>query len=323
MRSIKLPLWSKKLLGLDPVPAPGHVFAIDRERVRYAYFARDNGDLSFREYHTEELGNSAFQSGPLGGPVRDIDQFAQAFGALVERIPQAPQEASLVLPDQWLRVAFTDIEEFPRGTSREDVLRFKLRRMVPFRVEDLRVNAVEAPSLDGSGGQRRFLLGFAIETLLAQLEATLDQHGVSVGQLSNEGLSLLPVMEPILGGGLSAVVHATPGSYTLIVTQSAQPVLHRFKTLPEDPETRARLVPRELLLTRNYLRQEVKGRRLGELILVAPSEEQNSWKSWVEEAFEHPVRSIGDEWPELSGTVTGVSSWQVAPLLGAAARGVY
>lgn len=305
------------------MPAPGHVIAIDREHVRYAYFARDNGELSFREFHSEELGDSAFHDGPFGGPVRDIDRFAQAVGSLVERIPQGPHEASLVLPDQWLRVAFTEIEEFPRGTPREDVLRFKLRRMVPFRVEDLRVSSVEVPALDGSGGERRYLLGFGLEILLAQLEATLDQYGVRIGQVSNEGLSLLPVMQPILGGGVSAVVHVTPGSYTLIVTQSGQPVLHRFKTLPEDPETRARLVPRELRLTRDYLRQEAKGRRLSELILAAPAQEQDSWKHWVEDAFEHPVRAMGDEWPELPGSVVGVPSWHVAPLLGAATRGIY
>ena len=323
MRSIKLPSWSKRLLGLDPVPVPGHVFAVDRERIRYAFFARENGDLSFREYHSEELGSGTFHDGPLGGAVRDIDRFAKALGSLIQRIPQTPEEASLVLPDQWLRVAFTDIEEFPRGTAREDVLRFKLRRMVPFRVEDLRVRAVEVPSLHGSGSRSRFLLGFGIEALLAQLEATLDQHGVRSGQLSNEGLSLLPIMKSTLGGGMSAVVHVTPVSYTLIVTQAAQPVLHRFKELPGDQQTRARLVPRELLLTWNYLREELKGRRLGELILVAPDEEQASWTTWVEDAFEHPVRSMGDEWPELPGTVQGVPSWRVASLLGAAARGIY
>ena len=284
-------------MGLDPVPPPGHVLAVDGQSLRYAFFARDNGDLSFQEYQIQDLGGEAFHEGPLGGAVRDIDRFAQAVGSLMERVSQRPSEVSVVLPDRWLRVVFTDIEEFPRGTPKEEVLRFKLRRLVPFRVEDLRVRAVEVPALDGSGGRHRYLLGFAIDSLLAQLEATLKQHDILAGHLSNESLSLLPTLAPLLGGGLAGVVHVTPGSYSLVVTQSTLPVLHRFKQLPSDRETRARLVPRELALTRDYLRQEVKGRRLGEFVLVAPEEEQVEWKSWVEQAFEHPVRAIGEEYP--------------------------
>ena len=323
MRSIKLPSWSKRLFGLDPVPVPGHVFAVSREHLRYGFFNRENGELAFNEYHSEDLGEGAFHDGPLGGAVRDIDRFTQTFGSLMDRISLTPEEASLVVPDQWLRVAFTDVEEMPRGSDRDAILRFKLKRLVPFRVEDLRLSAVEVPALDANGGRRRLLLGFGVETLLAQLEATLEQHGVTVGHVSNEGLSLLPALAPVLGGGLSGVVHVTSNSFTLVVTQGTQPVLHRFKTLGPDHETRARLVPRDLLLTRDYLRQEVKGRRLGELILVAPEEEQASWQGWLEGAFESPVRSLGEQWPVLPGTVAGVPSWQTVSLLGAASRGVY
>lgn len=316
-------MWTRKILGFDPDPAPGHVFAVEPDAVRYARFERVGPELLLREYQSESLGGEAFQQGPLGGPVRDIDRFSQAVGELVGPLPEQPAEASLVVPDAWLRVAFTTIEEFPRGTSREDVLRFKLRRMVPFRVEDLRIGAVEVPALAGGSGERRFMLGFAIEVLLAQLEAVFDQHGVGIGQVSNAGLSLLPVLEPLLGSGLSAVVIVTADSYTILVTESARPALHRFKSIPGDHEARARLVPRELRLTRDYLRQEVMGRRLDQLVLVASVDEQMWWKTWVEEAFDHPVRSLSEESSEVAGSVDGVPLWQGAPLLGAAARGVY
>ena len=228
MRSTKLPLWSRKLLGLTPVAAPGHVFSVSREELHYGLFGGEGDEIAFREYHSESLGNGAFQDGPLGGAVRDIDRFAESVQSLVDRIPVRPEEASLIVPDQWLRVAFTDFEEMPSGTDRNAVLRFKLKRLVPFRVEDLRLDAVEVPTLDDSSGRRRLLLGFGIETLLAQLEATFEQHGISLGQISNEGLSLLPALAPVLGGGLSGVVHVTAGSYTVVVTLGVQPVLHHL-----------------------------------------------------------------------------------------------
>ena len=42
----------------------------------------------------------------------------------------------------------------------------------------------------------------------------------------------------------------------------------------------------------------------------------------LEEVFELPVRSLVAEWPEIPGHVTGVSTSDSAPLLGAALREV-
>jgi len=315
-------LWSKRLLGLDPQPVSGHVFAVDGQRVRYAYFAGDVGDLECREFHSQPLAEGTFQDGPLGGPVRDVEAFVTNLKSLLERIPQRPAEMSLVLPDEWLRVTFAELGSLPRGANREDVLRFKLKRLVPYRVEDLRLAEAEVPALTGSESGRRFLLGFGNASLLTQIETAFEGLGVTAGHLSNEGLSVLPALAPILKGALAGVVYVTETSYTLIVTQDARPTLHRFKVLAADDAARGRLVPRDLRLTRSYVRQEVKGRRLGELILIAPQSESGRWKAWLEDAFEHPVRSLSEEQPELPGTVTGVPSWESAPLLGAASRGI-
>lgn len=309
-------------MGLDPVPVPGHVFSIDGERLRYGRFGRDGGELEVREYHSEELGEGTFLEGPLGGPVRDSDRFSHSLDGLMSRLSEVPEAASLVVPDKWLRVVFTDLEKLPRGTNREDILRFKLKRLVPFRVEDLRVSAVATPALEGSNRTERLILGFGIETLLRQLEDGLGRHGVVVGSLSNEGLGVLPALAPMLRGGLGGVVHVSRTSYSLIVTLDGRPVLHRFKSLEVDPEARSRFVPRDLGLTYSYLRKEIKGRRLGELVLVASTEEEPSWKDWLEQAFEHQVRSLNEELPELPGAVSGVPTWDALPLLGAASRGV-
>ena len=244
--------------------------------------------------------------------------------ALLEKLSQVPRAASLVVPDQWLRVAFTGMEKLPRGTDTDDVLRFKLKRLVPFRVEDLRVSAAEVPSLEaGRESEKRLILGFGIEALLGQLEEAFEKSGVTIGHISNSSLALLPALASILRGCLGVVAHVCSGSYSLILTVDGSPVLYRFKSLGADPETRKRLVPRDLGLASSFVRQELKGRRLGELALVAPAEDTQVWKRWLEEAFERPVRSLVEEWPEPAGAVTGIPSWRVLPLLGAASRGVY
>jgi hypothetical protein len=305
------------------MPVPGHVFSVDANRLRYAQFNRVDGALVLGETHLEELQPDEFVNGPLGGQIRDIDRFGHSLERLLSRMPVVPEAASLVVPDRWLRVGFTELEKLPRGTEIDDVLRFKLKRLVPFRVDDLRVASAEVPGLDaGQNRPKRLILGFGIEALFTQLEKCFGGRGVSIGHLSCESLAVLPALEAILRGCLGIVAYVTSSSYSLVLTSDALPVLHRFKPLGADEPSRQRLTPRDLGLTASFVRRELKGRRLGEAVLVAAPENEETWRGWLEEAFEHPVRTVSQQFPHLPGGSTDVAAWDTLTLLGAASRGV-
>jgi hypothetical protein len=302
---------------------PGHVFAIDSERLRYGYFTPEEGQLMFREYHSEPLGRELFHQGPLGGPIRDPDNFRKALEALIARISQRVDSGSLVVPDHWLRVSFAELDEAPRGADPEEVARFKLKRLVPFRVEDLRLAKTEVPALhDGSRGQR-LLLGFGVEALFEQLESGFERHDIKIGHISNEGLSLLSALKPALrGSDAVAVVYATSAAHTVMVARRGEPILHRFKQVGGGRSNREYLVPKDLRLTRTFVGEQLNGHKIAQLILVAPAEEEMHWRGWLETAFELPVRPLTEDWPELPGSVTGVPIHESTPLLGAALREV-
>jgi len=92
----------------------------------------------------------------------------------------------LVVPDAWLRVSFSEITDVPRqAEARDEVLRWKLRRLVPFRVDELRVNAAEVAPLPVQEEPRRLLLGFGVEQLLAQIEDAFAAHHVHIGRIAD------------------------------------------------------------------------------------------------------------------------------------------
>ncbi len=297
------------------------MFAVDGECLRYARFWVEPRGLELREYLIEELEPGLFPDGPLAGPARDVQRLEEALQALLERSGVTVSEASLVLPDRWLRVASTAGDDVPRGRrERAEVIRFKLRRLVPFRVEDLRVADIEAAA--GPDGARRLLLGFASEALLTQLEDLFAANGVRIGQLSNEGLSLLSALRAALGGQETGLVlHATHDSYSVVVAKKGMPILHRFKSHSR-AEPAWDLVARDLTLTRRFVAAQSEAATLGEVILVAPPESEAGWRRTLEAAFELPVRSVASEWGDIPGTVEGVPVEQAAPLLGAAGREV-
>lgn len=328
MRSTKLPSWIESALGFDPVPSPPHVFSLDGERLRYGQFARDRHGFRLRVFRERPLPRDPFQHGPLGGPLRDPMGFRTLVGELVKAIPGGGvREASLVLPDAWLRITFTESGDLPSSADAlDEVLRWKLRRLVPFRVDDLRIGATEVSPVPGQEEPRRLLLGFAVEQLLAQVEEAFTAAGVRIGQVSNTSLSLLAAVEPSAPRTFSALVLVGDEGYTLIFSRAGEPVLHRYKGFTGNlPETsRASFVGRDLRLTRNFLDEHFPGAAIASVLLLAPPELEPAWLDRLEEGLGAPAAPVdGRHLPPLRAEESNVPPWRsLAPMLGAARQEV-
>jgi hypothetical protein len=304
---------------------PPHVFGIDRERLFYGQFPRVNGSgPQVGEFRSVELEEDSFAEGPLGGLVREPADFQRSIETLVRTIAAPITEASLVLPDEWLRLAFTEVEELPRKPSeREEILRWKLKMQVPFRVEDLRLSSAEVPGLDESASDQRLLLSFGINQLLDQIEAAFDKAGIRVGHISNQSMSLLNALTGALESTrLAAVALVSQASYSLLVASRGAPVLHRFKSYQSElpKESVRRFVERDLRLTRNYLNERLGIDTVQRIVLICPDHDQTTWQDWLTEVFEVRPSLLAEEWPFLRTAAPGASPSQLAPLLGAAYR---
>ena len=325
MRSIKLPSWSEKLLGLDPRAVPPHVFGIDAGKLCYGLFPR-NGGVQFGEYHSVEVPPDSFSDGPLGGTIREPAVFRQLLDSLMAKISMPVTEGSLVLPDDWLRLSFSEAEALPRAPAeREEVLRWKLKRQVPFRVEDLRLMAVEVPPLEQQEEPNRLLMEFGSEQLLEQLEDVFDRAGVHIGHVTNRSLSLLTALRSALEGfGAAAVALVAQDAYSLLIVSRGEPVVHRFKSYHTDLpiEAMRRFVLRDLRLTRTFLNEKMGEVEVQRAVLISPADSEEIWGAWLEEVFEAPVQRLRQEWPFLRDAVPGVAAYEMAPLFGAACREV-
>jgi hypothetical protein len=318
-----------RLLGFDPVPAPPHVVLLDERRLRYGQFLRDRQGFRFRAWREAALPRDAFHHGPLGGPLRDPAAFGQIAAALVQGLPGL-RDASLVVPDSWLRVTFTESGELPKaGEARDEVLRWKLRRLVPFRVEELRLGATEVSPLPGQEEPRRLLLGFAVDQLLAQVEDAFAAQGVRLGRITNNSLALLAALEQDAGaaGSFTALVVVEDAGYTLVFARGGEPVLHRYKSftgaLPE--AARASFVARDLKLTRNFLDENFPGSGIGGLLLSAPPELEPLWIDRLAEGLGRPAVPLdGRHLPAVRAEDgSPVPPWRdLAPMLGAARQEV-
>ncbi len=237
----------------------------------------------------------SFHTGMLGGTLHEPRQFAELVASLVRELTSAPKTAALVLPDSWIRLAFAPGGDLPApGPQRDEALRFKLRRLVPFRVDDLRVSGVEVPSL--GEGPPRVLLGFGLEALLAQVEEAFRAAGVSLGLLTSASLAALGALatEPE-AEQLTALALVDADSYTMVFARGGVPVLYRHKVLTAELEsaTQGSLVSRDLRLTRSFIEEQLPGSRLSRVLLVAPPEEIGPWQEWLARGLETTIEPLG------------------------------
>lgn len=312
------------------MPAPPHAFSLDGRRLRYGQFVRDRQGFRLRNWRQAALPPDAFHAGLLGGPLRDPAAFTALVGGLIQGVTGI-RDASLIVPDAWLRVSFSEITDVPKQAEpRDEVLRWKLRRLVPFRVDELRVGAAEVEPLPVQEEPRRLLLGFGVEQLLAQVEDAFAAHHIRIGRITSSSLALLSAVEipagTSSGGGFSAVVQVESEGYTLIFARGGEPVLHRYKPftggMPEGPQVA--FVTRDLKLTRNFLHENFPGSTLDPVLLLAPPEEEQNWMERLREglgegtAIPSVIPIDGRALPSLRSEDPVAPPWrEIAPMLGA------
>ena len=319
MRSTRSLSWIERLLGFAPVPPPPHVFSLGPTELRYAFLQRGPQGLVLEDERIVELPNDTFVSGVLGGPLREARPFFEAVGELVQRLPRKIHEASLVLPDTWLRLTFTELAELPRQTAmREEVLRFKLKRLVPFRVDDLRVKASLVTPFPDQAEPLRVLLGFSIEPLMAQIEDAFAAAGVHLGSVTNTTLATLASVDPLMHENqLVALLVVHPDAYTLSYMKDGEPVIYRYKAFSEGGVD-ADSVARDLRMTESFVRRHFPNAPIARAFFVTPPEHEDLWSRWIGDELGAPLEQLGYGHFSLLRARPATSWLAMAPLLGAA-----
>ncbi len=290
-----------------------------------AQFVRTGGARA--ELHAvrrRELPAETFQEGTLGGPLREPATFHDCLADFRDAARDATgaetRTAALVVTDRWLRLTFADLEDVPRNAQqREEALRFKLRRQVPFRVEELRVRGARTGGRGGSS--RRFMIAFGIEHVLAQLEDSFRRVGIHIGMVTNGSLAAAHAMREA-GGAANAflLLLAQHDGYSLLAHTPDGPALYRYKHMDPalPPDVASQLAVRDLLLTRSFIEERsVFGNGLpGKVEMLAPRELRPEWQERIDRGLGLRARLPEDQSSSRVGSA-GLALEQALPMLGA------
>ena len=174
--------------------------------------------------------------------------------ALAELDPKS-RAVTLVLPDTAVRVFVLDFDSLPAKSAEAiPVLRFRLRKMVPFDVEPA---ALSYQVLVEGEGNVKVLATIMPGPVLAEYETAVREAGYEPGVVlpsSLASLAALDSLEPVLAANLSGQ------ALTTSITSGQD--LHLFRTvdLPEDHEARAAEIQRSIAVAAAYYEDKLAGR---------------------------------------------------------------
>jgi type IV pilus assembly protein PilM len=259
----------------------------------------------------------AFQPLPAGALVPGIGEpnlrapeaVANAIRSTLGQISPRTRAVTLVLPDTVVRVFVLDFDALPgKAAEAYSVLRFRLRKMVPFEVEHA---GLSYQVLTETKTECKALAAIIPGLILAEYEAAVRAAGYEPGAVLPSSLAALETidsMEAVLIANLS------PLALTTSIANGQDLLLYRTLDLPEDPGLRIEEVRRGIAVAAAYYedRLQMRPRQLYYAGVIGAED----FGHWIDE----PELTVVDLAPRPeTGAATVLGSTNIAGVAGALA----
>jgi|ERR1017187_5812832 type IV pilus assembly protein PilM len=249
-------MWNKSKSGVPGGARPPAAVEITPEGVLAAALPGKNQDPV---YAFAPLRPGTLLPG-IGEPnLREPRAVADAIRAVLGDVSPRTRAVTLVVPDTSVRVFVLDFDSLPANAAEAvPVLRFRLRKMVPFDVEHA---GVSYQILSQDKTECRVLAAVLPGPILAEYENAVRAAGYEPGVVlpsSLAALAALETTEPVLAACLSGL------SLTTSITSDQDLLLYRTLDLPEDPAQRLTEVQRDIAVAAAYFEDKLatRSRRL-------------------------------------------------------------
>jgi hypothetical protein len=222
------------------------VLRVRRERRRLVVAA-----AAVMELPPGTLSLSLTQPNIVDGP-----RFRQAVHGALERAGiLGGARVALVLPDTAARVALVPAVEVPARKAAEidELLRFRLRKSIPFEVREARVAYAAA----GDGAADTIVVATAFGPVVDQYEEACRSLGLEPGLVEIAGLALVRAAFPAPAFGDALLVNWDEGYVTLVLARNGWPIL--LRTLSGAAVGSPGDVVREVSSTLIYYRERLGG----------------------------------------------------------------
>ncbi len=205
----------------------------------------------------------AFEAMPAGALVPGIGEpnlrapeaVANAIRNALGQVSPRTRAVTLVLPDTVVRVFVLDFDSLPvKAADAISVLRFRLRKMVPFDVEHA---GLSYQVLSESKTEVTVLAAVIPAAILQEYETAIRQAGYEPGAVLPSSLAALAAVD-----SMHAVITANMSKLALTtsIAQGQDLLLYRTLDLPEEPSLRLEEVQRGIAVAAAFYEDKLSAR---------------------------------------------------------------
>jgi type IV pilus assembly protein PilM len=237
-----------------------------------------------------------------------------AIKATLGQVSPRTKAVTVVVPDPVVRVFVLDFDSLPaKPIEVYPVLRFRLRKMVPFDVEHA---GLSYQVLAQNRNECKVLVGVLPGMILAEYEDAVRAAGYEPGAVLPSSLATLEaidLMEAVLIANLS------PVALTTTIVNGHDLLLYRTLDLPEETSQRLDEVRRGVAVAAAYYEDKLGGRPTRIYFAGAsgtPESGTEEFARWIDD----PELSVADLTPRPeTGAVTSLGTASIAAVAGALA----
>lgn len=221
----------ERALGLRP-RYPGVSLGIDSERLALVRVRARRGKATLEAMKSVPLAPGSIPAAMFQTQRIDVPALAKRFSELFAATGTKPGRVSLVMPDNLSKISLIHLPERPAGARQlEELIRTKMRRAVPFRLDEARIAWQELPSDDRSV---TVLVVLVRRALIEQLEAAVEAAGARVGLIDISTPNVInlcrPRLEELGGSADVALLNGTSTYFSLAILRGPQLIFFRCKS---------------------------------------------------------------------------------------------
>jgi len=241
--------------------------------------------------------------------LRAPDVVAAAIRMALDKVEPRSRSVTLVLPDTVVRVFMLDFDSLPsKQADVIPILRFRLRKMVPFDVEHA---GVSYQILSRTETEVRVLAAILPGTILTEYEDAVRAAGYDPGAVLSSSLAALETMDTMEA---SMAAHLSGNTLTTTITAGENLLLYRTLELPEVHDLRIAEIQRDIAVAAAYFEDKLHARP--QKMHYAGSARLSDFASWIDDAEMDVVDLVPR--PE-TGLTTSLGEVSIAGVAGALA----
>lgn len=230
--SRSLPRW---LANRPPTAA----VEINTRRVTAAVIAQQGGTCVLSGYAGDPLPAGVVEPALNAPNIHDAAALSATIRSVLDKLPARPRRIALVLPDTVGKLSLLRFEKIPQKVQDLDqLIRWQVRKAVPFKIEDAQVAWVPGIALPDGG--REYVVTAARRDIIEGYERACDAAGAYPGIVD---LATVNMMNAVLGAdprsgqaGDWLLVHIAPDYSTMAVVRGTEIIFFRTRPLEREDD---------------------------------------------------------------------------------------